>query len=199
MRVPGPARRERMKGWRNAILCGQPLITTLPLSGGAVPIVYNNNLQIGDTTIQRNLLTDSWQFQINDLTWCVNNLPATPIQPARISKWSAEGMLARAYLARSGLTGNGRGNATRATWTARSIMPAMSANSGLTLEPNYYNLFTSANFSGSVVPQESLFSLLWIPDGQYFVQNHMQANLAYSAAITQTGDGWGRLLAVRPA
>jgi hypothetical protein len=163
----------------------------LTLIWGAVPIIYNNNLQIGDTSITRNLLTDSWQFQINDLTWCVQNLPATPIQLARISKWSAEGMLARAYLARSGLTGTGGARNQSDLDSAIYYAGDVCNNSGLILEPNYYNLFTSANFSGSTVPQESLFSLLWIPDGQYFVQNHMQANLAYSPAITQTGDGWG--------
>jgi hypothetical protein len=163
----------------------------LTLVWGAVPIIYNNNLQIGDTSITRNLLTDSWQFQINDLTWCVQNLPSTPIQLARISKWSAEGMLARAYLARSGLTGTGGARNQSDLDSAIYYAGDVCNNSGLILEPNYYNLFTSANFSGSTVPQESLFSLLWIPDGQYFVQNHMQANLAYSPAITQTGDGWG--------
>jgi len=171
----------------------------LTLIWGPVPIVYNNNLQVGDTTIQRNLLTDSWQFQINDLTWCVNNLPATPIQPARISKWSAEGMLARAYLARSGLTGSGGQRNQSDLDSAIYYAGDVCNNSGLTLEPNYYNLFTSANFSGSVVPQESLFSLLWIPNGQYFVQNHMQANLAYSAEITQTGDGWGAAFGGSPS
>ena len=163
----------------------------LTLIWGAVPIIYNNTLQIGDTSITRNLLTDSWQFQINDLTWCVNNLPTTPIQPARVSKWSAEGMLARAYLARSGLTGSGGARNQSDLDSAIYYAGDVCANSGLTLESNYYNLFTSANFSGSNVPQESLFSLLWIPDGQYFVQNHMQANLAYTPSITQTGDGWG--------
>jgi starch-binding outer membrane protein, SusD/RagB family len=163
----------------------------LTLIWGAVPIIYDNDLQVGDTTIQRNLLTDSWQFQINDLTWCVNNLPATPIQPARISKWSAEGMLARAYLARSGLTGSGGARNQSDLDSAIYYAGDVCNNSGLTLESNYYNLFTSANFSGSTVPQESLFSLLWIPNGQYFVQNHMQANLAYTSEMTQTGDGWG--------
>ena len=64
-------------------------------------------------------------------------------------------------------------------------------NSGLSLLPNYYDLFTSKNFSGTKVPAECLFGLLWVPSGQWFVQNHMQANLAYDSKITQTGDGWG--------
>ena len=171
----------------------------LTLVWGAVPIIYNNNIQIGDTSITRNLLTDSWQFQINDLTWCVNNLPTTPIQPARITKWSAEGMLARAYLARSGLTGSGGARNQSDLDSAIYYAGDVINNSGLSLESSYYNLFTSTYFSGSTVPQESLFSLLWIPDGQYFVQNHMQANLAYTPLITQTGDGWGAAFGGSPS
>jgi hypothetical protein len=163
----------------------------LALNWGAVPIVYDNNSQVGDTTIRRALLTDAWQFMINDLTWAAQNLPANPILPARVTKWSAEGMLARAYLARSGLTGAGGQRNQSDLDSSIKYATDVVTNSGLSLEPSYYDLFTSAKFSGSTVPQESLFSLLWVPNGQYFVQNHMQANLAYSALITQTGDGWG--------
>ncbi len=108
-------------------------------------------------------------------------------------------MLARAYLARSGLTGTGGARNQSDLDSAIYYAGDVVNNSGLTLESNYYNLFTSANFSGSNVPQESLFSLLWIPNGQYFVQNHMQANLAYSSLITQTGDGWGAAFGGSPS
>lgn len=158
---------------------------------GAVPIVYNNITQLNDTTIHRAPLADAWQFQINDLTWCVQNLPATPIQPARVSKWSAEGMLGRAYLVRSGLTGSGGQRNQADLDSAIKYLTDVAVNSGLTLDPSYYDLFTSNSFSGTKVPSECLFALLWIPNGQYYIQNHMQANLAYTPLITQTGDGWG--------
>lgn len=163
----------------------------LALNWGAVPIIYDNSAQIGDSTIRRNLLTDDWKFMINDLLWAMNNLPATPVQPGRITKWSAEGMLARAYLVRAGLTGSGGARNQSDLDSAKYYAGDVIHNSGLTLEPNYYDLFTSAKFSGQTVPSESLFSLLWVPTGQWFVQNHMQANLAYDSKITQTGDGWG--------
>jgi hypothetical protein len=163
----------------------------LALIWGAVPIIYDNNAQISDTSIRRAPLTDAWQFMINDLTWCTNNLPATPIQPARVTKWSAEGMLARAYLTRSGLTGSAGSRNQSDLDSAVKYAGDVCMNSGLSLLPSFYNLFTYKFFSGETVPQESLFSLLWVPNGSYQVQNHMQANLAYSALITQTGDGWG--------
>ncbi len=70
---------------------------------GAVPIIYDNSSQISDSFIRRNNLADAWKFMINDLTWAENNLPASPIRPARVTKWSAEGMLIALFLARSGL------------------------------------------------------------------------------------------------
>ena len=161
----------------------------LTLIWGAVPIIYDNSAQIGDSTIRRNNLADAWQFMINDLTWAKNNLPATPIQPARITKWSAEGMLARAYLVRSGLAGGTRSQGDLDS--AKLYAADVCNNSGLSLDPSYYDLFTSESFSGTKVPAECLFALLWVPTGQWFIQNHMQANLAYDPKITQTGDGWG--------
>ncbi len=161
----------------------------LTLIWGAVPIIYDNSSQIGDSTIRRNNLADAWKFMINDLTWAKNNLPATPIQPARVTKWSAEGMLARAFLARSGLAGGTRTQSDLDS--AKFYASDVCNNSGLTLDPSYYDLFTSESFSGTKVPAECLFALLWVPTGQWFIQNHMQANLAYDPKITQTGDGWG--------
>jgi len=163
----------------------------LTLNWGAVPIIYDNITQIGDTGIRRNNLEDVWKFIISDLTWAKDHLGAAPLQPARITKWSAEGMLARAYLVRSGLGQSGGTRNQSDLDSAKFYAGDVCNNSGLTLMPNYYDLFISKNFSGTNVPSESLFSLLWVPNGDYFSHNHMQANLAYSSKITQTGDGWG--------
>jgi len=171
----------------------------LTLIWGQVPIIYDNINQLSDTTVHRALLTDAWQFQINDLTWCAQNLPAVPVQPGRITKWSAEGMLARAYMVRSGLTGTGGQRNAADLDSALKYGLDVAQNSGATLDPSYYDLFTSGSFSGSKVPSECLFALLWVPNGGYSEQNHMQANLAYSALITQTGDGWGAAFGGSPS
>ncbi|MDP4150045.1 MAG: RagB/SusD family nutrient uptake outer membrane protein [Bacteroidota bacterium] len=163
----------------------------LALDWGAVPIIYDNISQIGDTTIQRNNLTDVWKFIIMDLTYAAKIMPSTPPQPARITKWSAEGMLAKAYLARSGLTGSGGQRSQSDLDSAKYYALDVAANSGLSLDPSYYDLFTSKSFSGQTIPQECLFALLWVPNGGYFTQNTAQSNRAYSPLITQTGDGWG--------
>jgi hypothetical protein len=171
----------------------------LALNWGPVPIIYDNINQIGDKSIVRNNLEDVWKFIILDLTWAKNNLPSTPLQPGRITKWSAEGMLARAYLVRSGLGQSGGTRNQADLDSAKFYAGDVCNNSGLSLYPNYYDLFTSKVFSGKSIPQECLFGLLWVPTGSWFVQNHMQANLAYDSKITQTGDGWGSSFGASPS
>jgi len=171
----------------------------LALNWGPVPIIYDNTSQLSDTSIRRNNLADVWKFVIQDLTWAKNNLGAIPLQPGRITKWSAEGMLARAYLVRSGLGQSGGQRVKADLDSAKYYAGDVANNSGLTLLPNYYDLFTSKSFSGTNVPSECLFGLLWVPSGSWFVQNHMQANLAYDSKITQTGDGWGGSFGASPS
>ncbi len=171
----------------------------LALDWGAVPIIYDNSQQLGDSSIRRNDLADVWKFIISDLTWAKNNLAASPLQPARITKWSAEGMLARAFLVRSGLGQSGGSRNQSDLDSAKFYAGDVCNNSGLTLLPNYYDLFTSGVFSGTKAPEECLFGLLWVPSGEWFVQNHMQANLAYDSKITQTGDGWGGSFGASPS
>ena len=163
----------------------------LALNWGAVPIIYDNIAQLEDKKIRKNNLADVWKFMIMDLTWAKNNLAAQPLLPGRITKWSAEALLARAYLVRSGLGQSGGSRNQTDLDSAKFFASDVCNNSGLALYPSFYDLFTSKVFSGSTVPAECLFGLLWVPNGEWFVQNHMQSNLAYSSLITQTGDGWG--------
>jgi len=171
----------------------------LALNWGPIPIIYDNINQIGDKSIVRNNLEDVWKFIISDLTWAKNNLPVIPLQPGRITKWSAEAMLARAYLIRSGLGQSGGTRKQSDLDSAKFYAGDVCNNSGLSLYPNYYDLFTSKVFSGKNIPQESLFGLLWVPTGGWQVQNHMQANLAYDSKITATGDGWGSSFGASPS
>jgi starch-binding outer membrane protein, SusD/RagB family len=171
----------------------------LALDWGAVPIIYNNTQQLGDTSIRRNDLADVWKFIISDLKWSMNHLAPTPLQPGRITKWSAEGMLGRAYLVRSGLGQSGGQRNQSDLDSAKYYLGDVCNNSGLILDPSYYDLFTSSAFSGTKVPPECLFGLLWVPSGNWQSQNHMQANLAYDSKITQTGDGWGGAFGASPS
>ena len=72
---------------------------------GAVPIVYDNVAQLNTPPV-RNRIEDVWKLVIQDYRFAAENLPVTAVQ-GRLTKYSAEGMLARMYLMRSGLNQKG--------------------------------------------------------------------------------------------
>lgn len=138
----------------------------------------------------RNKIEDVWKLVIQDYRFAAANLPATAEQ-GRLTKYSAEGMLARMYLMRAGLNQNGTRNQSdldSAKYYAESVI----TKSGLTLAPTYAELFLSANNNSSKNNPESLFSLQWMPiSSPWGINNSFQAYFAYESAITGTGDGWG--------
>jgi hypothetical protein len=153
---------------------------------GPVPIITNNNVLLTDTSITRNTVESVWEFVIRELRFAAQNLPATPLQKGRLTKWSAEGVLARMFLTRAGVGANGSRNQSdldSAAWYANDVI----MNSGASLMTNYEDLFLTKNNNNP----ESLFALQWKYDGDWGTQNSVQAFLAYSSDITGFGDGWG--------
>lgn len=161
---------------------------------GAVPIIYNNITQLTDTSTRRNDLASVWKFIVMDLAYAAQNLPSTAYQQGRLTKWAAEGMLARAYLYRSGV-GQAEGSRTQSDLdSAKYYAGDVINNSGASLLPSYYNLFTHAyNSTAFASPNpEALFSLLWMPaSSPWGINNTFQAYVAFTSSITQTSDGWG--------
>lgn len=156
---------------------------------GAVPIVYDNVAQINEAPV-RNKIEDVWKVVINDFRYAAATLPATAVQ-GRLTKYSAEGMLARMYLMRAGLNQNGTRNQSDLD-SAKYFAEDVITKSGLTLAPTYSELFLSANNNSSKNNQESLFALQWMPlSNPWGINNSFQAYFAYESAITTTGDGWG--------
>jgi len=152
---------------------------------GPVPIIENNEETIADFRVPRNPETDIYKFIIMDLEWAIDNLPEAPLSPGRVSKWSAEGMLAKVYLAKSGLGMSGSRNPddlNNAKTHAANVM-----NSGLKLMDKYGDLFASANENN----QESLFAFQWLACLDWGTQNTNQAYWAKDGTITGVGDGWG--------
>ncbi|MFL9483272.1 RagB/SusD family nutrient uptake outer membrane protein [Chitinophagaceae bacterium LWZ2-11] len=158
---------------------------------GAVPIIYDNISQLSNS-LYRNNIDDVWKLIILDLRYAAANLPATPYQQGRVSKYSAEGMLAKMYLTRAGY-GKTLGARTQSDLDSAKFYAAdVCTNSGLSLLPSYYNLFTSANNNSSNNNSESLFALQWMPANvPWGINNSFQAYMAFDPKITQTGDGWG--------
>lgn len=151
---------------------------------GPVPVIVDNNVLLTDTTITRNTVETIWEFIIRDLRFASENLPASPAQKGRITKWSARGMLAKMFLTRAGISGNRvQADLDSAAKYALDVIQ----NSGAKLMSNYEDLFLMKNNNNT----ESLFALQWKYDGDWGTQNSVQAFLAYGSEITGFGDGWG--------
>lgn len=155
---------------------------------GPVPIITNNTALLQDTTIARNTEESVWQFIIKDFRYAVDNLPESSVLNGRLTKWSAEGMLAKMYLTKAGVTGTrNQSDLDSAAYFAKRVID----NSGATLMPNYEDLFKTANNNNV----ETLAALQWVynaaQSGAYGAQNSVQAFLAFGSEITGFGDGWG--------
>jgi hypothetical protein len=158
------------------------------MNWGEVPIIENNLTILTDTTIQRNTIPSVWKFITDEMRAAANDLPETPIRVGRLTKWSAEGMLARFYLTRAGVSANGAGQRDQVFLdSAKFYADRVIKQSGAALLSNYANLFLYPYDNNS----ESLFSLQWVySPGAWGTQNSTPAYLAYSGDIAN-GDGWG--------
>ena len=129
---------------------------------GAVPIIYDNVAQL-DNSSTRNTIESIWQFIILDLKFAAANLPASPYQQGRITKYSAEGMLAKMYLTRAGLGKTAGSRSQTDLDSAKYYAGDVIHSSPYSLLPNYADLFKSANNNSSNNNSESLFALQWMP------------------------------------
>jgi starch-binding outer membrane protein, SusD/RagB family len=127
----------------------------LAMLWGAVPIIEDNSKLIQDPLLKRNIVSDVYQFVVNDLTFAASSLPRSD-EKGRVTTWSAQGMLAKAYLTMSGLEGNGSRDQNLLD-SAKKYAGAVCNESGLNLLNNYYNLFQSQYNDN----QEALFALQW--------------------------------------
>jgi len=154
---------------------------------GDVPVIENNIEHLSDTGIQRNTIKSVWRFITREMRAAAEDLPETASQPGRVTKWSAEGMLARFYLTRAGVEHNGGARNQSFLDSAKYYSARVINNSGRSLLNNYENLFKFPYDNNA----ESLFELQWVyQPGSWGVQNSMPAYLNFSSDIAN-GDGWG--------
>jgi hypothetical protein len=154
---------------------------------GPVPIITDNTTLLQDTSITRNTVGSVWEFICRDIRYGINNLPETPIQPGRLTKWAAEGMLAKMYLTRAGFEKSVGSRDQVYLDSARILSKDVIDHSGAELMADYEDLFKMKNNNN----QESLFALQWTYNGTWGSQNSVQAFLAFGSSITGFGDGWG--------
>ncbi|MBN2274425.1 MAG: RagB/SusD family nutrient uptake outer membrane protein [Bacteroidales bacterium] len=159
---------------------------------GPVMIIEDNIALVDNPIIPLNPVEDVYKFIIADLTWAARYLPETD-DPGRVTRWSAEGMLAKVYLAFSGY-GSTDGLRNQALLDSAQYYAAdVCRNSGMELMDNYADLFkykSNVNRAGSN-NMESLFSLLWVPLGVWGSQNATLSDFAFHSDVVGGISAWG--------
>lgn len=102
----------------------------------------------------------------------------------RVSSWGAKGMLAKAYLARSGWKGGTRDNTDLEL--AKKIAADVIENSGIALYDRYEDLFKYKHNNNP----ESLIAMQWVPLGDWGVCNTLLADLAGNSTMTGGINVW---------
>lgn len=155
---------------------------------GAVPIIEDNSKLIQNSLLNRNTVSDVYKFIANDLTYAAQSLPAKDVA-GRVTTWSAQGMLGKVYLTWAGLGKSGSRDQALLD-SAKKYAGNVCNNSGLSLLPSYYDLFTVQH---NDVP-EDLFSLQWAGGVGYGSGNTWAGLLAPSTAVTAQKEGaWGTI------
>jgi len=173
----------------------------LVMNWGPVPIITDNESLLGDpTSVQPNTVQSVWKFVTSEMLQAVEELPETPYgtnstsgqaagaTSGRVTKWSAEAMLARFYLSRSGVeSSNGQRN-QQFLDSAKYYAQRVITMSGKSLLPSYRNLFLFPYNNNN----ESLFELQWMykATGSYYYANSTISQIGPDNSI-MNNDGWG--------
>ena len=159
----------------------------LVMNWGPVPVIENNFEHLFDTSISRNTVTSVWRFITREMRAAAEDLPETAVQEGRLTKWSAEGMLARFYLTRAGVEASGGVRKQQFLDSAKYFAQRVINSSGKGLLSNYEDLFKYPYDNN----KESLFELQWVFSGPnvWGTNNSMPEYLAYSPDISF--GGWG--------
>ena len=159
-------------------------------SFGDVPIVHDNSTMLADgsySNVSRVQKSDVYDYIIMTLEKAMELLPKVG-NPGRIDYYSAEGLLAKVYLYKSGVNANGHGQSNSDDLNkAASYAKDVIEHSGRTLMANYSDVFRLQN----ALNRECLFSWLWTADTSIWtVQNTLQSDLAMQG-FDEFGDCWG--------
>ncbi|MGE5521094.1 MAG: RagB/SusD family nutrient uptake outer membrane protein, partial [Candidatus Dadabacteria bacterium] len=159
----------------------------LVMNWGPVPVIENNFDKLFDSSITRNTVPSVWRFITREMRAAAQDLPTTPMQEGRLTKWSAEAMLARFYLTRAGVESNGGVRNQQFLDSAKYFANDVIVNGNRSLLKNYADLFKYPYDNNA----ESLFELQWVFSGSnvWGTNNSMPEYLAYNPEISF--GGWG--------
>lgn len=157
-------------------------------SFGAVPIIHDNTEELVNSTYNDKYkveMADVYEYIIMTLEEAISLLP-NQANPGRIDRFSAEGLLAKVYLTKSGLGQSGTRNQSdldNAALYAKSVID----NSGRELLENYSDVFRLENNKS----EESLLAWHWFPTRDpWTAQNTLQSDLGMKG-FSEFGDTWG--------
>lgn len=155
-------------------------------SFGDVPIVHDNSSAIasgGYNSQSKVQKADVYEYIIMTLEKAMELLPKEKSTSGRIDYYGAEGLLAKVYLTKAGLSGtlNSEDLQTAARY-AKDVID----NSGRELMPNYEDIFRGSNN----VSDESLIAWRWTVGAQWTSQNTLQSDLM-PEGFDEFGDCWG--------
>ena len=155
-------------------------------SFGDVPIVHNNsdNIKNGDyNTLSKVQKSDVYDYIIMTLEKAMSLLPRTKSTTGRIDYYCAEGLLAKVYLTKAGVSGTlNKDDLTKAAEYSNDVIE----NSGRTLLANYEDIFRGSKNASD----ESLFTWRWTVGSHWTCQNTLQSDLA-PEGFDENGDCWG--------
>ena len=157
----------------------------LVMNYGPVPIIENNLANLDNPQLRRNTIESVWEFVTRDYEFAAEHLLEEAVQPGRLTRWSAEGMLARTWLTRAGVGSQGTRNQEYLD-KARDYAERVITLSGRKLLENYADLFLYPYDN----KEESLFELQWVFTTNYTYANTMVSQITFSNDIAN-GDGWG--------
>jgi hypothetical protein len=155
-------------------------------SFGDVPIIHDNTEELNSGNYNEEMKvqkSDVYEYIIMTLEKAMELLPKSS-DAGRIDYYCAEGLLAKVYLTKSGVTGTvSASDMAKAAEYAKDVID----NSGRQLLPNYADVFRLANNKS----EESLIAWRWTSNGSIWTaQNTLQSDLAIEG-FDEYGDCWG--------
>jgi len=157
-------------------------------SFGAVPIIHDNTEELTAGTYNAKFkvaVPDVYDYIIMTLEKAMELLPEKAAA-GRIDRYSAEGLLAKVYLTKSGYGQSGsrdQSDLDNAALHAKNVID----NSGRSLLENYADIFRLENNKN----EESLLAWHWYPTRDpWTAQNTLQSDLGMKG-FSEYGDTWG--------
>ncbi len=145
---------------------------------GNIPIIENNLDHVYDPQINTNPVSDVYQFIKNDLQFAIDNcFSKTQSEIGRVTKESAQGLLAKVYLYEK--------DYANARLMAEKVINSKTYD---LFDGTYNELFLTENDNNI----ESMAALQWSSVGEYGLGNPAQAFFAISG-ITGFSSGWASI------